>query len=192
MAGVYICIMCKFVGMLKKNINFVFSFFSNFVFMLITGIRHRVKLELDAQRTDIFKIYLLHYLQMFAILGIIFPVLIGIDYFSSPVEKKEAVTNKYYSPQTSTQIYYYLYTETIRFRSDYNLYEKVYIGDTITFVYTPIFKLYTDVFYGEGIYLYHSSIDTVYGWLLVVVATTFVLSSVFLLKFLNRKKKYNT
>ena len=156
--------------------------------MLISGIRHRVKLELDAQRTDVFKVYLLHYLRMFSFLGVIFPILIGVDYFSKPTEKEEKIINKLYVPISPNQVHHYIYTETYRFRCDQTLYNKAYIGNNITFQQTPIFKVYTIVSYGSGSDVYSFYVSNVYGWALIIIVATFVLSALLLSQFLSKQQ----
>ena len=159
--------------------------------MLITGIRHRLKIEVDTQRTDIFKVYLMHFFQMFSFLGVIFPVLIAIDYFSNYVEKDESIVNKYYVVVSSTQVDYFIYTESYRFQSAPEFYEKTNIGDNVTFLLTPIFKVYTDVFCKvEDAFLY-TPLSHIYQWSLVIAVTTLVLSLMVLKKIFSKNIDYS-
>jgi len=112
---------------------------------------------------------------MFAYLGVVFPVLIGVDYFIDPLEENEAVANMYYK-QVYGKVVYHVYTDSYHFISDYNFYSNTAIGDIITFHYTPIFNSVTNVMREAGDVLYKCNINNIYSGLLVFVGLNFVIS----------------
>ena len=156
--------------------------------MLITGVRNRILSETNTRSSWNFRRYLIHYIQMFAIMGIIFPIVIASDYFSEPKTINAAVTKKYYTPIYDNTIYYYVNTELYNFRSDKNFFENVEIGEVITFGYTPIFSVFTIVTRRSGNLFYKCELDNVYGWPLVIAGLTFLLSTILIFK-LRRKRK---
>ena len=123
--------------------------------MLITGIRHKINAEFDSRRSALFMRYLFHYLQMFAWLGIIIPILIGVDYFCVPKTKDEIVTNKFYkSWDNMIHAEYHLFTDSYHFLSDNAFYENTNIKGKITFYHTPIFETVTFVSTTAGANVY--------------------------------------
>ena len=151
--------------------------------MLITGIRQKISSELDSYRSASFMRYLIHYLQMFAFMGVIIPVLIGIDYFSVPKVKNEMVTNKFYQVKNNlNQIEYHFFTDSEHFFSDIAFYENTDIDDQINFYYTPIFKSITKVTNPSVQGDYICEPYSIYGWLLIVVGMTFICSVVVVIK----------
>ena len=156
--------------------------------MLITGIRQKINSEKDSRISGEFKRYLLYYLQMFAFLGVIFPILICIDYFVEPLEKEELVINKSIYQLTSDYYTYYVYTDSYRFRSNLIFFENVSKGDIVTFQYSPIFSVLTNVMAYESDLVYICELGNVYGWLLVFAGATFILSAMALIKTNNKRK----
>ena len=156
--------------------------------MLITGVRHRINSELNTRSTWTFRRYLLHYLQMFSILGVIFPVLIAIDYFLEPHAIDEAVTKKYYTPLYDNRIDYYIYTEKYNFRCDNIFFDNIDIGAQVTFKYTPIFNVFTNVSRRNADLIYTCELENVYGWSLIIATATFILSSILIIKLWGKRK----
>ena len=151
--------------------------------MLITGIRHIINAEFDSRRSALFMRYLFHYLQMFAWLGVIIPVLIGIDYFYVPQTKDEVVTNKYYRSWDSMfHVDYHIFTNSYHFLSDNVFYENTNIDDRITFYYTPIFKTVTFVSRKAGANVYVCKPSNIYGWPLIVAGMTLICSFIIVIK----------
>jgi len=132
---------------------------------------------------------LIHYLEMFAIIGVILPVIIGIDYFYSPQTKDAIVTNKYYQVMDNmNQIEYYLYTGSYRFLSDIIFYENTNVADPITFHYTPIFKTVTSVSRKNNQLVYTCKQQSIYSWPILVVGLTFICSIIVIIKISISKK----
>ena len=116
---------------------------------------------------------------MFAYMGVIIPVFVGIDYFTAPKTKNEIVINKYYEVKNNlNQIEYHFFTESERFLSDIIFYENTDIDDQVTFYYTPIFNSITKVTSGS----YTCEPNNIYGWLLIVIGLTFICSAVVVIK----------
>ena len=158
--------------------------------MLITGIRHKINSELDSRQSALFMRHLIHYLRMFAYLGVIIPCLIVVDYFCAPQIKDEKVTNKYHMVMDNlNHIEYHFFTDSYRFLSDKSFYENTNIKDNVTFYYTPIFNSVTYVSHvvGQGVYVCKPS--NVYGWPLFVAGITFICSIIILVKTIGRTKK---
>jgi len=161
--------------------------------MLITGIRHAINSELDVRRSAVFMKYLIHYLEMFAIIGVILPVIIGIDYFYAPQTKEAIITNKYYQVMDNmNQIEYYLYTGSYRFISDIIFYENTNVSDHITFHYTPIFKTVTNVSRKNNQLIYTCKQPSIYSWPILIVGLTFILSVIVIIKISVLMKKSET
>ena len=157
--------------------------------MLISGIRHAISSELDVRRSAVFMKYLIHYLEMFAIIGVILPIVIVADFFYAPQTKDEIITNKYYQVMDNmNQIEYYLYTGSYRFLSDIIFYENTNISDHITFNYTPIFKTVTSVSRKNNQLVYTCKQQSIYGWPIIIVALTFICSLIVIIKSILRKK----
>ena len=116
---------------------------------------------------------------MFAYMGVIIPVFVGIDYFTAPKTKNEIVINKYYEVKNNlNQIEYHFFTESERFLSDIIFYENTDIDDQVTFYYTPIFNSVTKVTNGS----YMCEPHGIYGWWLIVIGLTFICSAVVVIK----------
>ena len=151
--------------------------------MLITGIRHKLSSELDARRSALFMRYLIHYLQMFAFIGVIIPILLGIDFFCPSETKEEVVTNKFYQVMDNlNHIEYHFFTDSHRFMSDIVFYENTKISDKITFHCTPIFKTVTNVSYDKGAIVYTCNPNSIYGWPLILAGLTFICSIIVIIK----------
>ncbi|MDR1171085.1 MAG: hypothetical protein LBL24_01385 [Bacteroidales bacterium] len=150
--------------------------------MLITGIRHQLGSEVDARRSATLLRYLIHYLQMFAFLGVIIPVLAGVDYFLLPETKDEIVTNKFYQVKDNLNFEYHFFTESYRFISDIVFYENTNIDDRITLYHTPIFKAITNVSHPveQGVYICNPA--NIYGWPFIVVGLTFICSLIMIIR----------
>lgn len=161
--------------------------------MLITGIRHKINSELDSRRSALFTRYLIHFFRMFGWLGIIFPVLIVVDYFSGPKTNDEIVTNKYYVVMDHlNHIEYHFLTDSYRFISDVGFFENTNIEDRIILYRTPIFKTVTYVSSKVGQSVYVCKPPSIYGWPLIIAALTFILSILVIIKTWNwqRKRKF--
>ena len=128
---------------------------------------------------------------MFAYLGVVFPVLIGIDYFSEPRKNDEIVVNKYFIQTRGDYIEYHVYTVTHSFRSDMVFYENIDIGTQIIFRHTPIFNVATNVTARNSGLVYICSLPNVYSWLpLLIAVSTFILSLILIKKLWNRQKHF--
>jgi hypothetical protein len=130
---------------------------------------------------------------MFGWLGIIFPVLIVVDYFSGPKTNDEIVTNKYYVVMDHlNHIEYHFLTDSYRFISDVGFFENTNIEDRIILYRTPIFKTVTYVSSKVGQSVYVCKPPSIYGWPLIIAALTFILSILVIIKTWNwqRKRKF--
>ena len=156
--------------------------------MLITGIHHKMRSEADTHRSRVFKRHLIHYLKIFAFVGIIFPVLIVIDYFLEPIAKEDTVTMKYIVPIRTSRIDYYIYTDSHGFRSDRLFFENTYVGNKVTFLRSSIFDVSTNVTNVNKGVVYVCELKNVYVWLLVVGVATFILSTMMLIKLWDKRK----
>ena len=151
--------------------------------MLITGIRQAINSELDTRRSGVFMRYLIHYLQMFAFIGVILPVVIVVDYFNETQTKDEIVTNKYYQVMDNlNQIEYHFFTASYRFLSDNIFYENTNISDRIVFHHTPILKTVTSVTHRSGRTIYTCKPNNVYGWPIIIVGITFICSLIVIIR----------
>ena len=151
--------------------------------MLIAGIRHQISAELDTHRSAAFLRYLIHYLQMFAFLGVIIPIVIGIDYFITPQTKDEIVTNKFsIIINDMNQIEYHLNTGSYHFLSNVIFYENTNIQDHVTLVCTPIFKTVTGVINRTERAVYKCKPHGVYGWPIIIAGLTFICSIIYIVK----------
>ncbi len=159
--------------------------------MVITGIRHKLKSDVDERRTAKFTKYVMHYLRMFAILGIVFPILIGADYLLDPQTKNETVINKFYMVMNDIDhAEYHIYTNTYNFIANTSFYDHADIGDHVTYYYTPIFKTITDVSHKDGQNIYVCKPISIYGWLLIAVAITLILSTITMIKTRRGRRKF--
>ncbi|MDR1154550.1 MAG: hypothetical protein LBL04_07545 [Bacteroidales bacterium] len=160
--------------------------------MFINGIRHKLGAEADARRSASFSRYLMHYMQMFAFLGTIIPILIGVDYFLVPETTEEIVTSKFYQVMDNlNQIEYHLFTNSCRFISDIVFYENTEIGDSVTLHRTPIFKTTTNVSHAVAQIVYICKPTCIYGWMILIVGLTFVISLIMMIKTWGWIKKRN-
>ena len=151
--------------------------------MLITGIRHTINSEVDTRRSATFMRYLIHYLQMFAFLGAVIPIVIGVDYFCTPQTIDEIVTNKFYVViDQMNQTEYHVSTRSYHFVSNIIFYENIGIEDHITLQCTPIFKTVTNVIKHADSVDYNCKPSNVYSWPLIVVVITFACSIIFIVK----------
>ena len=157
--------------------------------MLITGIRHAISSEFDVQRSAIFMKYLMHYLKMFALLGLMLPIVIGVDYFCKTQTKEETVSNKYYQVMDNlNQIEYYFQAGSHRFLSDIIFYENTNVADQITFHQTPIFKTVTSVTYAAERFVYTCKPNNIYGWPILIIGLTFIGSVFVIFKTIGKTK----
>jgi hypothetical protein len=160
--------------------------------MLINGIRHKLGSEADARRSASFLRYLMHYLQMFAFLGTIIPILIGVDYFLVPETNDAIVTSKFYQIMDNlNQIEHHLFTDSYRFISDIVFYENTETGDQVTLYRTPIFKTATNVSHSVAQTVYICRQPSIYGWPLLLVGLTFIFSLTMMIKTWGWIKKRN-
>jgi len=147
--------------------------------MLISGIRQKLSHEFNSRRSASVTRYLIHYLQMFAFLGVIFPVLIVIDCrFLDQHADNEIVKDKYYKLRDNlNHIEYFIFTDNYHFLSDLVFYEHLNKGDGIKIFRTCIFRTVTDVTYRTGQADYKYKPTNIYNsWLIVVVGLTFICS----------------
>ena len=161
--------------------------------MLITGVRHHINAEYDSQRSALFMRYLFHYLQMFAWLGVIIPVLIGVDFFCAPKTKDEVVTNKFYkSWDNMHHVEYHIFTHSHHFLSDNAFYENTNVEEKVIFHHTPIFKMVTYVSHEVDGGIYKCKLNSIYGWPLIVPCSTLICSIIIVIKTWGwkRKRKY--
>ena len=141
--------------------------------MSINAIRHKKKSEVDDQRSASLSIILMHFIQAFAFLGVIFPILLGVDYFCAPLIKTETVINKYYKVINNLEkIEYHFFTNSDNFLSDIYFFDHTNIGDPVTYYISPIFKTVTHVTAVE----YECKPKNIYGWLLIIIGISFIFS----------------
>ena len=157
--------------------------------MLIIGIRHKINSELDARRSATFTRYLLHYLRMFAFIGVIIPLLVAIDYYCNRLTIEETVKNKYIIAPMYNKAEYHIFTDRHHILTENSFYENSIIGDNLTFNYTPIFKTVTNVSYSIDDSIFDYKLNSVYGWVSIIVLITFVTSLIVLIKSWGRIKK---
>ena len=154
--------------------------------MSINAIRHKKKSEIDAQRSASLSIVLMHFIQAFAILGVIFPILLGVDYFCAPLVKTETVINKYYKViDNLDNIEYRFFTNTDDFLSDISFYNNTNIGDPVTYYISPIFKTVTLVSHQD----YKCNPKNIYGLLLIIIGISFISSICIVCKTWGWKRK---
>ena len=157
--------------------------------MIITGIRHKIQSDIDIRRTTRFNGYLVYYIRVFAILGVITPIAIGADYILKQQTKSEVLNNKFYQMAGGQQIKYNFYSDTHQFSGNVaDFYEHINIGDTLTYYYTPIFNTLTDVTYQSGLSMYVCQPTGIYGTMLIVPVLSLICSTILLLR--THKKKY--
>ena len=150
--------------------------------MLITGIRHKIKTEKNARIAASFIKYLVHFLKMFAFLGIIIPLLLGIDYCCKQHSKNETVTYKYCVTFDNT-VFRRIYTDTFHdFFCDSDFYDNTNIGDKVTYSVTPIFSLYTNVSILTNSRVYICILSRVYIWLFILSFITVTLSIIVIIR----------
>jgi len=125
---------------------------------------------------------------MFAFLGFIFPILIGVDYYCTPKTKDEVVINKFYIPNQN-HFEYHFFTNSYRFLSDVGFYENTNIEDRITLYYTPIFGFITFVSCKADQAVYVCKPTSIYGWPLIIAGLTFICSIIIIVKSWGRKRK---
>lgn len=158
--------------------------------MLITGIRRKLDVESDERKSALFTRYLIHYSRMFAYIGFIISILIGVDYFCIPKTQSEIIANRYYQVTDNlNRTEYHFFTASHHFLSDAVFYEYTNIGDEVTIYYTPIFKTITDVSHRINRSVYACKPHNIYGWLLIVVGLTFVCSLIVIVRTWNWVKK---
>ena len=166
--------------------------------MLITGIRQKIKSEANTRRSATIARYLIHFFQMFAFLGIIFPVLIGIDYFSETQTTDEIVRDKYYKLMDNlNHIEYCFFTDSYQFLSDKVFYDHTNKDDMVTLTRTRIFQTVTNVSHSTGKNVYNYKPYNLYGWPITFTFLTFILSIALLIMiwfWLNKRNhiKYET
>ena len=152
--------------------------------MLIIGIRHKITSELDARRSALFTRYLFHYLRMFAIMGVIIPMLVIVDYYCKRRIIEEPVIIKNIVAPMYDNIEYHIFTDNHHIKTESEFYDNTNIGDIITFHFTAIFKLVTNVSSRKDGYTIIYTLSSIYGGVIVIVIVvlTFVTSAVFLIK----------
>ena len=159
--------------------------------MVITGIRHKIRSEADERQSASFTKFLMHYLRMFAILGVMFPCLIGIDYALKQKTMEDTVTNKFYKVTGNINgTEYHIYTGSYHFISNQIFFDQINKGDNLTYFYTPVFRTITDVSYQVGQNVYQCMPAGIYGWPIIVAALTLLCSTILLIK-TRTGKSYN-
>jgi len=127
---------------------------------------------------------------MFAWLGVIIPVLIGVDYFCTLKTRDEVVINKFYqSWDNMAHVDYHLFTDSYHFLSDNAFYENTNVKDKVTFSYTPIFKTVTSVSHMSGQDVYVCKPPNIYGWPLITAGLTLFCSIIVVVKNWGWRKK---
>ena len=158
--------------------------------MLITGIRRKVGAEIDERRSNLFTRYLIHYSQMFAFLGIIISILVGVDYFLMPQTKEEIIINRYYQVTDNlTHTEYHFFTNSCGFLSDPVFYENTNIDDKVTIYRTPVFKTMIHVSHRTKQNVYICNPNNVYSWPIIVIGLTFICSLIVTVRTLGWMKK---
>ena len=133
---------------------------------------------------------------MFAFLGVIISVLVVVDYYTNRLTRVETVTKKYYIPTHNT-VKYYIYTDKNQIQTENDFFENVNVGDKVSFQFTSIFNTDTNVTLKSSGLVRNYKLDSVYGWPLIIVASTFVTSLIVVIKTLGfrkgkREQKSNT
>jgi len=129
---------------------------------------------------------------MFAYLGIIFPVLIFIDYsvFEQSV-RNENVVEKYYKLRDNlNSIEYHIYTNSYHLLSDQIFFEQINKNDNIKIFRTKIFKTVTNVTIRKDFAVYKCNPTNIYNWPIFIIGLTFICSTItlFLVYFFNKKR----
>ena len=152
--------------------------------MLISGIRQKLSQEFNACRSALVTKYLVHYLQMFAFLGIIFPVLICVDcFFLERNINDEKVKDKYYKLRDNlNHIEYFIVTDSYHFLSDDVFFEQINKEDDVKISRTQIFKTVTNVSFKKNRDVYNCIPSNIYGWPIFFVGLTFICSFITLIK----------
>jgi hypothetical protein len=151
--------------------------------MVITGIRYKVKADRDTRKTASFTRYLIHYIRMFAILGIAVPLTVGVDYVLVPKTTGGVLTNKFYQiTNDQDHIKYSLFTDSHQFNAGVNFYEHIQIGDQLTFYNTPILEILTGVSYQSGHSRYVCIPFSIYRWPVFIPFLTLLCSSIIIIK----------
>ena len=151
--------------------------------MLIAGIRRKLEVESDERKSALFTRYLVHFSRMFAFIGLIISILIGVDYFCMPVSHDEIITNRYYQVTDNiSRTEYHFFTATHRFLSDAIFYEYTNVGSEVIVYYTPIFNTIIEVSHRVDQSVYICKPNNIYGWLLIVVGLTFFCSLIVIIK----------
>jgi hypothetical protein len=120
---------------------------------------------------------------MFAFVGVILPISIGVDYFYEPQTKDAIVVKKYYQVTDNlNQMQYYLFTDSYNFLCDAIFYENTNVNDPVTLNRTSIFKVVTNVSRRSDQMVYTCRQHSVYGWPIIVVGLTFICSVVLISK----------
>ncbi|GHT22037.1 hypothetical protein FACS189430_03210 [Bacteroidia bacterium] len=148
----------------------------------ISGIRRKVKSDMNVRRTMIFTKHLLQYLQIFAFLGVIFAVLIASDYLVPRKIQTKTITEKKEQRWTNGSSDYYLYTDDCYFTVNQLAYEHLPTGSAIHLNYTAIFHTLTEIEGSDGKATYVSQPFNIYSWTIGFVIVSFLLSVFLLLK----------
>jgi len=131
----------------------------------------------------------MHYLEMFAFLGVIIPTFIGVDFFCVPRTKDEMITYKFYKLKDKYDIEYHIFTNTLHFLSDNVFFENTNINDKITLYHTPIFKYVTYASCKIEATIYMYELGTIWRPLLFFVCLTILLSIIVIIKAWGWKRK---
>ncbi|MDR0714437.1 MAG: hypothetical protein LBF89_09310 [Bacteroidales bacterium] len=150
--------------------------------LLIPGVRRKIKQDTDARHTAVFTCYLLAYLQIFAFLGVICPVLIAVDYFIERNISSETVINKQQKTWYNKATDYYLYLTDKTITVNRLAYEQIRMNDAVNLHHTVIFKTLTDITFRKGAEVYISRPFGIYRWPLCFAVLSFIFSAFLLLK----------
>jgi len=121
---------------------------------------------------------------MFALLGIIFPILILIDYsFLERKSNQETTREKYYKLRDNLNaIEYFIFTDSFHFLSDQVFFEHINKDDDIMIYRTKIFNTVTDVSFRKDFKVYKCRPTNIYHWPIFIVGITFICSLLTILK----------
>jgi hypothetical protein len=150
--------------------------------LMIPGVRRKIKLDTDARQTAIFTCYLLPYLQIFAFLGAIFPVLIAVDYFLEQHIARETVIGKKQKTWFNKDTDYYIQLNDQLISVNPLAYEHLDAGDTVSLHHTVIFNTLTKITFRKDSDTYVSRPFGIYHWPLCFAVLAFAFSVFLLLK----------
>ncbi|MDR1666235.1 MAG: hypothetical protein LBS03_00865 [Bacteroidales bacterium] len=150
--------------------------------LMIPGVRRKIKLDADARQTAVFTCYLLPYLQIFAFLGVIFPLLIATDYFLERQIDRETVADKRQQTWPNGETDCYLLSNDRLIAVNPLAYKQLAVGDTFYLHHTVIFHTLAEISYSSGADVYLSRPFGIYRWPICFACLALVFSVFLLLK----------